>query len=75
MFSLAAILLSGGYALIYTGLANLRNGGNGPTLAESFGFKTAVAPPGSDHPNLTGQAPSPDAPPPGTVPAPGGTFA
>lgn len=57
MLALAAMLLSAGYALIYTGVANIRNGGSGPTLAEALGFKMAVAPPGADHPNLTGQAP------------------
>lgn len=58
MFALGVILLMVGYAGVYTGVANLNNGGTGPRLPEALGFKTAVAPPGSDAPNLTGQPPS-----------------
>lgn len=55
MFPLGVLCLILGYAATYTGAANLGNGGGGPTLAESLGFKTVIAPPGADKPNLTGQ--------------------
>ena len=55
MFALGVLCLIAGYAGIYTGIANIKNGGQGPTFSESLGFKTAIAPPGADKPNLTGQ--------------------
>lgn len=55
MFSLGVYLVFFGYAAVYTGIANLLNGGNGPTYGEALGFQTMVAPPGADKPNLTGQ--------------------
>lgn len=51
------MLIALGYAAIYTGAANLHNGGQGPTLLQSLGFAGTVAPPGSDQPNLMGQPP------------------
>lgn len=67
MFSLGVMLLTLGYAEVYTAIANLRNGGNGPRLTESLGFAVNLAPPGSEQPNLTGQPPlpHPDYPGPG----------
>lgn len=59
MFSLAVALIHIGYAFIYTGVANLRNGGTGPTLSEAMGLPTRLAPPGADKPTPTGQAPKP----------------
>lgn len=51
MFPAGAVLMFIGYALIYTGVANLLNGGNGPTFGESLGIQGgALAPPGADKP-------------------------
>jgi len=55
MFPLGVFFLAFGYAAVYTAAANIRNGGQGPRLLESMGFRIAVAPPGADSPNLTGQ--------------------
>lgn len=74
MFSLGSFLLTVGYALVYAGIANLRNGGQGPTIAEALGFTTTLAPPGADLPKRgvvgtkVGQAPQP------TPQAPGQDF-
>lgn len=57
MFSLGVLLLNMGYAFIYTGVANLMNGGTGPTLSESMGLPRRLAPPGADKPNIMGQPP------------------
>jgi len=49
MFSLGVAFIAAGYAAIFTGVANLRNGGAGPTFLQSLGFRSgAVAPPGSE---------------------------
>lgn len=64
MFSLGVYALIVGYACLYTGVANLLNRGAGPTLREAVGIKTALAPPGADYPNLTGQPPNPNTTPP-----------
>ena len=58
MFSLGVAMITFGWAAMYAGVANVVNGGNGPTLRESLGLKTAIAPPGANAPNLTGQPPS-----------------
>jgi hypothetical protein len=73
MFELGILLLTLGYAGVYTGSANLINGGMGPRLPEALGFKTAIAPPGSDAPNLTGQPPAQPNQPSGTPGGGGGT--
>lgn len=57
MFPLGVIVFFLGYAFLYTGTANMLNGGQGPKLAESLGFPQPVAPP-SQKPNLMGQPPS-----------------
>lgn len=48
MFPLGIFILFAGYAMAYTGIANLLNGAAGPTLSESLGFKFRLAPPGAD---------------------------
>lgn len=58
MFPLGVVFLFLGYAAVYTGVANLTNGGQGPTLSEALGFTVKLAPPGADKPNLTGQPPN-----------------
>jgi len=58
MFPLGVALLNLGYAAVYTGIANILNGGNGPTFAEALGFNRKIAPPGAEKPNLTGQVPN-----------------
>lgn len=58
MFSLGVLLLQFGYAFVYTCIANLMNGGTGPTLSESMGLKARLAPPGADKPNTMGMPPS-----------------
>lgn len=55
MMALGIVFLFFGYGALYTGLANMRNGQQGPTYAEAIGFKELVAPPGAEKPNLTGQ--------------------
>jgi hypothetical protein len=57
MFSLGAFLIYFGYAMVYMGIANILNGGNGPTAGEVLGIKGgALAPPGADRPSLGQQA-------------------
>ena len=48
MFTLGTLFIGGGYAFIYTALANFFNGGNGPNLFEALGFKQPLARPGAD---------------------------
>jgi hypothetical protein len=57
MFPVAIALILIGYAMVYTGAANLINGGQGPKLLESLGLKEAIAPPGADKAILSGQPP------------------
>lgn len=57
MFPIGVALMFLGYAFLYTGTANVLNGGQGPKLFESLGFPQPVAPP-SQKPNLMGQPPS-----------------
>lgn len=47
MFPLGILVFFASYAMAYTGVANLLNGGSGPTLSESLGFKMRLAPPGA----------------------------
>lgn len=57
-FPLGVVGLILGYALMYTGAFNLRNGGRGPGFFEALGFKGGtVAGPSADTPsaNMTGQ--------------------
>lgn len=44
VFALGLWLTVFGYALLFTGWLNFRNGGNGPTLRESLGFPTQMGP-------------------------------
>lgn len=83
MFAIGVMLLILGYAEMYVGIANIRNGGSGPTLSEALGMKIAVAPPGAERPNLTGQPPvigggqsltGPTIPGPQAAPPPAGIF-
>lgn len=57
MFGLGALMLGVGYAALYSGLSNALNGGQGPTFFEALGIKTAIAPPGADHPSKLVPAP------------------
>jgi hypothetical protein len=57
VFSAGLAFLFAGYAAVYTGIANLLNGGNGPTFAQSLGFQGgALAPPGADYPGRNAPA-------------------
>lgn len=63
MFALGVAVYIFGYALVYTGLSNLLNGGNGPTLFESLGITGHLSSPADNKPaqgsgNQSGQAPS-----------------
>ena len=48
MFPLGILVFFASYAMAYTGIANLLNGGSGPTFSESLGFKMRLAPPGAN---------------------------
>lgn len=45
MFGLGVFALLVGYAMVYTGVSNLWNGGQGPSLFESLGIKNKLASP------------------------------
>lgn len=45
MFPLGILMFFMGYAMIYTGLANLLNGNQGPRLSQSLGLQMVLAPP------------------------------
>lgn len=69
MNALAYALLIIGYTVFYYGMANIHNGGKGPSLSSSFGFSSPIAAPG-DIPgtamgssNQTGQPASANASP------------
>ena len=61
MFFFGVILMYAGYAFVYSGIANLLNGGQGPHLSESLGFKTPLIPPGADRNILTPDTGAPPA--------------
>lgn len=46
MLALAFGLIIVGYALQYTGVNNLNNGGRGPTLFQALGFSSSLTSPG-----------------------------
>lgn len=43
MFIVAVAALILGYAMMFTGARNLKNGGQGPSLVESLGFETVLS--------------------------------
>jgi hypothetical protein len=71
MFAVGVFFITFGYACIYTGVANFRNGFTGPNLAQALGFTMTVAPPGASSPNLTGQPPAEKTGQSGTIPRAG----
>lgn len=48
MFSLGVFMLWLGYAFVYTAIANIRNGYQGPRLSESLGLRLMIAPPSAE---------------------------
>lgn len=64
VFGILSIFL--GYAMLYTGVANLRNGGQGPRLWEALGFREAITPPGGGSPQPPSDGGGNSIPVPGT---------
>ena len=58
MFILAVVALIFGYALIYTGTVNMKNGGQGPGLWEAMGWNLPSADTTAVTPQSTTQGPT-----------------
>lgn len=71
MFGLGVALLLLGYNMVYTGISNLLNGGNGPGFFEALGITNTLSSPATTNraPNSSGSQTGP--PPSFNLPSPG----
>lgn len=75
MFGLGVFALILGYSMVYTGVSNLLNGGNGPKLFEAMGITNTLSSPASNRVgqgggNQVGPVPSTPLPSPGIIGGP-----